>query len=100
MTTRFKEDFRGLQRSTLINLRSLPVCGTQLDAMQCRKLLARRMHVGSLWLDKEYPIHVYDIHHLTRLLVGGNAVNTMFQAGTKRAKKEGENDYYGKYGTK
>lgn len=32
-TTRFKEDFRGLQRSTLINLRSLPLFGTQLAAM-------------------------------------------------------------------
>lgn len=55
---------------------------------------------GSLWLDKEYPIHVDDIHHLTGLSARENAMNVAFQVGTKRAKKQGENDYYAKYGMK
>lgn len=46
--TRVKEDFRGLQLSTLINLMSLLVFGTQLAAMKCTKLLASRRHGGSL----------------------------------------------------
>lgn len=45
-TTRVKEDFRGLQRSTLINLRTLSVFSTQLAVMQCTKLLVSRMHGG------------------------------------------------------
>lgn len=59
---RIRGDFKGLQNSTLFSLRNLPVFGTQLAAMQCTNLLANRMHGGSLWLDKEYPIHAEDIY--------------------------------------
>lgn len=71
----------------LINLRSLPVFGTQLTAMQCTKLLANRMHGGSLWLDKEYPIHIEDIHRLIGLSTRGNVVARAFKGGTKGKKK-------------
>jgi len=68
--------------------------------MQCTKHLVRRMHGGSLWLDKEYPIHVDDIQGLTELSATWNEISTPFQAGAKQAKKEGDNDYYRKYNTK
>lgn len=84
---------------TLLNLISLPVFGTQLVAMQCTKLLASRMHGRSLWLDREYPIHVNDIHRLIGLSDEGNSVNTTFQVGAKRAKKHEEENYYANYGT-
>ena len=67
--------------------------------MQCTKLLANRMHGGSFWLDKEYPIHVDDIHHLIGLSAGKNEITITFHAGTKIAKKHGEDNYYAKYGT-
>lgn len=86
-TTRVIEEFGGLQRPMLINLRNLSIFRTQMDAMQCTKLLASRMHGGSLWLDKEYPIHVDDIHCLTGLSARENVVNTLFQVGMKREKK-------------
>jgi len=78
MVTRVKSIFKGLQCWTLINLRSLPVFGTQLDSMKCTKLLARRMHGRSLWLDKEYPIHVDYIQHLIGFSVTWNAVSSVF----------------------
>lgn len=99
MTSRVKEKFKGLHRSTLLHLRSLHVFGTQFIAMQCTKLLARRMHGGSLWLDKEYPIHVEDISRLTGLFAGGNIVSSTFQTGAKRAKKKSKDNIYAKYGT-
>jgi len=71
-----------------------------LATMQCTKILANKMHGGSLWLEKEYPIHVDDIHHLIGLLAGVNVVATTFQGGTKRAKKEGDKNYYEKYNIK
>lgn len=88
-----------MQRLTLLNLRSLSVFETQLAAMKCTKLLASKMHGGSLWLNREYPIHVDNIHCLTGLSAGGNEINTVFQAGAKRAKKHKEEKYYEKYGT-
>lgn len=60
--SRIREDFRRIQRSTLFHLRNLPIFNTQLATMQCKKLLTSRMHGGSLWLDREYPIHVEDIY--------------------------------------
>lgn len=65
ITTNVKKYFRGLQRSTLINLKSLLMFSTQFVVMQCKNLLASRMHGGLLWLEKEYPIHIDDIHRLT-----------------------------------
>jgi len=67
--------------------------------MQCTKLLVSRMHGGSLWLDKEYPIHVEDISRLTRLVEGGNALSTVFQVGAKQGKKQSEDNIYATYGT-
>jgi len=54
-TSRVKETFKGLQRSTLINLRSLPVFDTKFAAMQCTKLLARRMQGDHCGLIKSTP---------------------------------------------
>jgi len=77
-SSRVREEFKGLQRSTILHLRSLLVFGTQFFAMQCTKLLVRKVHGGSLWLDKEYPIHVEDINRLIGLEKGGNAISTAF----------------------
>lgn len=52
-TIKVKIYFKGIQRSTLLNLRSLLVFGMTLAAMQCTKLLINGMHGGLLWLDKD-----------------------------------------------
>lgn len=98
-SSRVKEDFKGIQRSTILHLRTLPVFGTQFAMMQCTKLLVRKMHGGALWLDKEYPIHVEDINQLTELAKGGNKVSTAFQIVAMRDKKQNEDNIYTKYGT-
>lgn len=54
VTIKVKTDFRGIQQSTLLNLRILLVFGTKMETMQCTKLLVSRMHGGLLWLDKAY----------------------------------------------
>lgn len=94
-----REEFKGLQRSMLLYLRKLPMFGTQFATMQCTKLLVSRMHGGSLWLDKEYPVHVEDISHLTGLSKGWNAISTTFQTRVKRGKKNLEENIYARYGT-
>ena len=60
--TRHKVGFRGIKKSTLLHLRSFHVFDTTFTTLHCIKLLTSRMHEGSLWLDKEYPIHVDDIY--------------------------------------
>lgn len=97
--TKDKVDFKGSQRSMLTNLRIFLVFGTTLATMQCMKLLISRMHGGSFWLDREYPIHVDDIQRLTGLSGIRNAVPMTFQI-TLKWVKEGDNDYYNKYDTK
>lgn len=99
-TSRVREEIKGLQRLKLLHLRSLHVFDTQFTAMQSTKILASKMHGGSLWLDKEYPIHVEDISWLTGLSIGGNTVSSAFQTGAKRVKKRSEDNIYAKYGTK
>lgn len=77
-TSRVREEFKWIQRSTLLYLRSLLVFDTQFSTMQCTKLLVSRMHRGSLCFDKDYPIHVEDISQLIGLFVGGNVVSSAF----------------------
>ena len=46
--SRMREEFRGLQQSTLMNLRSLPVFGTTGPVLQCTRSLLSRVQNGSL----------------------------------------------------
>ena len=62
--------------------------------------LLSRIHNGSLWLGREIPIHVEDIHRLTGLSQEGRDISTASQNVSKRAKKAGDGDYYKKYDTK
>ena len=66
-TTRVLPEFRGIQQSTILNLRNLPVFGITGVAMQCTKFLLSRVQNDSLWLGKEIPIHAEDINRLTGL---------------------------------
>lgn len=91
-----REDIRGLQRSTLLNLRGLLVFNIVGAVMQCTKFLISRVHGRSLWLDKEYPIHAVDIQRLTRLSTAGVGLSTVFQ---NTSKKTGDDNYYKRYGT-
>lgn len=48
VTIKVKTDFRGIQRSTLLNLRSLSMFGMKMAVMQCINLLVSGMHGGFL----------------------------------------------------
>lgn len=56
-----KNEFINLFKSTIMNLRDLPVFGTTGEIVRCTKFLISRVHHRSLWLDKWYPIHAQDI---------------------------------------
>ena len=93
-------EFRGLQTSSLINLRNLPVFGTTGPVLQCTRFLINRIQNGSLWLTREIPIHAEDIHRLTGLSQTGADVSTAGQTSSKRARNSGNADFYTKYGTR
>ena len=93
-------EFRGIQQSTIMNLRNLIVFRITCIAMKCTKFMLSRIQNDSLWLGKEIPIHAEDIHRLTGLLQEGRDVSSAFQTISKRAKKLGDTDYYAKYGTR
>lgn len=97
---RFMPEFRGIQQSTILNLRNLPVFRITGATMQCKKILLSRIQNGSLWMGKEIPIHVEYIHKLTGLSQEGRDVSSAFQTVSKRAKKSRDTDYYVKYDTR
>jgi hypothetical protein len=66
-----KPKFINLFNSTIINLRDLPVFGNTGKVARCTKFLIIRVHNISPWLDRRYPIHTEDIHHLTGLSLKG-----------------------------
>ena len=51
-TTKVLPEFRGIQQSSIMNLRNLPVFGMTGAAMQCTKLFLSRIQNNSLWLGK------------------------------------------------
>jgi hypothetical protein len=57
------------------------------------------VHDRSLWLDKRYPIHAEDIHHLTGLSLEGEDVSKGFQGSSKHEKKKGEIILYERFHT-
>lgn len=63
------------------------------------KFLINRMHGGSSWLYKKYPIHVVYIQRLTGLSIVGIVVSTYFQNASKRGEKTSDDNYYNMYGT-
>ena len=65
--SRLLPEYRGLQTSSLMNLRNLPVFGTIGPVLQCTRFLLSRIQNGSLWLAQEIPIHAENIHRLTGL---------------------------------
>ena len=73
-----EEDFINLFNLTIMNLRYLPVFGTTCEIARCTKFLISRVHERILWLDKQYPIHVEDIHQLTGLSFKGEDVSKGF----------------------
>lgn len=85
-------DFRGIQLSSILNLRNIPVFGTTGAAMQCTKFLLSKIQNGSLWLVKEIPIHLEYIHRLTGLSQEGRDISTVFQNVSKRVKKTRDGD--------
>ena len=93
-------DFKGIQRSKILHLRSLPVFGMTGAAMQCTKFLINRIQNRSMWLGREILIHVEDIHKLTGLSTAGKDVSIAFQNTSKREKKVGDCDSYRKYETR
>ena len=98
--SRMRDEFRGLQQSTLMNLRSLPVFGTTGPVLQCTRFLLSRVQNGSLWLNEEIPIHAADISRLTGLSQTGADVSSAGQTASKRARKSADADLYTKYGTR
>jgi hypothetical protein len=73
-----KTKFFNLFNSTIMNLRDLPVFGTTGEVAQCTKFLISKVHDRSLWLDKQYPIHVEDIHQLIGLSFEGEDASKGF----------------------
>jgi hypothetical protein len=73
-----KPDSINLFNSTIMNLRDLPIFGTTGEVERCTKFLISRVHSIILWLDKRYPIHTEDIHHLARLSIKGEDVSEGF----------------------
>jgi hypothetical protein len=92
-------DFINLFNSTIMHLRDLPVFGTTGEVARCTRFLIRRVHDKRLWLDKRYPIHVEDIHHLTGLSLEGKDVSKAFQGSSKHDKNKGEISLYEKFHT-
>jgi hypothetical protein len=85
-----KLEFINIFNSTIMNLRDLPVFSTTGDVGRCTKFLISKVHDRSLWLDMWYPIHVEDIHQLTRLSLEGEDVSKGLQAPGKHNKTKGE----------
>jgi hypothetical protein len=95
-----KTPFVLLRESTINNLRGLLVFGTTSKVGHCTKFLISRVHNGSLWLNKEYLIHVEDIHQLTGLLMEPDDGTKGFQGSRKCGKKKGEPTLYDKFNTR
>jgi hypothetical protein len=55
-------EFINMLKSTIMNLRYLPVFKTTGEVARCTKFLISRVHDKSLWIDRRYPIHIEDIH--------------------------------------
>jgi hypothetical protein len=75
----WKTSYVSLRESNLMNLWELPFFGTTGEIAQCTKFLISHKHNSSPWLDREYPIHVHDIHQLTGLSIESEDVTGGFQ---------------------
>jgi hypothetical protein len=73
-----------------MNLRDLPVFGTTGEVSRCTKFLIRRVHNKSMWMDRRYPIHIEDIHHVNGLSLEGEDMSKVFQGPSNNDKKKGE----------
>jgi hypothetical protein len=73
-----KPEFINLFNSTIMNLRDLLVFSTFGEVARCTKFMISRVHDIILWLDRRYPIHVEEIHQLTRLSIEGEDVSKGF----------------------
>jgi hypothetical protein len=82
-----------------MNIRDLPVFGTTGEIVWCTKFLIIRVHDRRLWLDRQYPIHVEDIHQLTGLSIEGKDVSKGFQGPSKHGNKKGEPSQYERFHT-
>ena len=68
--------------------------------MKCKEFILSWVHGNSsLWLDREYSMHVQYIHRFTRLSMEGQDVTQGFQGAGKRGRKKDEPSLYQKYGT-
>jgi len=88
-----------LRESTIMNLWYLLVFGTIREIMHSTKFIICRIHNGSLGLDKEFPIHVDDIHKLAGLSMESEDVVNGFQGLGKHGRKKGEVNIYDNFGT-
>jgi len=59
---KWKLSYMPLHESNLMNLCDVPVFLTTGEVARYTKFLINRVHIGTLWMDKEYHIHVEDIH--------------------------------------
>jgi hypothetical protein len=87
-------EFINLFNSTIMNLMDFPVFNTTGEVVRCTKFLINRVHEISLWLDRRYPIHPEDIHHLTGLSIKGKDVSKVFYSPNKNGNKKGEPSLY------
>jgi hypothetical protein len=94
-----KHEFLNLFNLTIMNLRDLPMFGTNSDVAWCTKFLISRVHDRSIWLGRWYPIHVKDIHQLNRLSLEGEDVSKGFQGPSKHGKKKEKTILYERFHT-
>jgi hypothetical protein len=73
-----------------MKLRDLLVFRTTSEVARCTKFFIIQVHDRSLWIDRIYPIHAKDIHHLTRLSLEGEDISKGFQGPRNHGKKKGE----------
>jgi hypothetical protein len=92
-------EFINLFNSTIMNLGDLPMFNTTIEVARCMKFLISRVNDIILWLDKQYPIHAKDIHHLTGLSLEGEDVSKGFQGSSKHVKKKGDPNLYERFHT-
>jgi len=85
--------------STIMNLRDFSMFNTMGEVGHCTKFLISCFHNGSLWLDKEYLIHMDDTHELTCLSMDNDDVTKRFQGSRKRDNNKGETSLYDRFNT-
>jgi hypothetical protein len=81
-----------------MNFLDVPVFDTTGKVICCTKFLINRVNSGSLWLDREYIIHIDNIYQLIRLSMEGEDVSKGFQNSRKHGRKKGGLNLYDNFG--